>query len=69
MADKEDRDKKLSNFSLVIIIILTVFIVLVIGILIFRYFYIPNSNRSTNALPRLTLDLYDDLEAFMQYDT
>jgi hypothetical protein len=66
----DDNNRKNSNITFTIIITLTIIsflIVLVIGFLTVRYFT-PGSNSNTNLLPRLTLDLYEDLDAFMQYD-
>lgn len=58
----EDKSKK-NNYTFLVISILSIILAL---ILIVRYF--RTGVKITNVLPRLTLDLYDDLDAFMQYD-
>ncbi len=59
---EEDKSKK-NNYTFLVISILLIILAL---ILIVRYF--RTGVKVTNVLPRLTLDLYDDLDAFMQYD-
>ena len=66
MGDNDNRKNSNITFTITLTII-SFLIVLVIGVLTVRYFT-SGSNSSINLLPRLTLDLYDDLDAFMQYD-
>ena len=56
----EDKSKK-NNYTFLVISILFIILALIV-----RYF--RTGVKITNVLPRLTLDLYDDLDAFMQYD-
>ena len=57
---EEDKSKK-NNYTFLVISILLIILALIV-----RYF--RTGVKNTNVLPRLTLDLYDDLDAFMQYD-
>ena len=50
-------------FKSVIILFSLMFILMFI--FMGKYF---NNGNTANVFPRLTLDLYDDLDAFMQYD-
>ena len=66
-----NKDKKNTNLLLYLVLMILSF--LIAGFLIVRYFFgfdnitsIINLNRVVP--PRLTLSLYDDLDAFMQYD-
>jgi hypothetical protein len=62
--DYKDKKNNYFNFFLTLILI-------ILSILIFIFFikyFISDSNNTTNVFPRLTLNLYDDLDAFMQYD-
>jgi heme/copper-type cytochrome/quinol oxidase subunit 2 len=58
---KDKKNNYLNYFLTVILIILSV----LVFIFMVKYFRKENI---TNTLPRLTLNLYDDLDAFMQYD-
>jgi hypothetical protein len=60
--ENREKDKKNTN---ILISILIIFLILGV-IFIIRYFMKGPSNKI--ALPRLTLDLYDDIDAYMQYD-
>jgi flagellar basal body-associated protein FliL len=62
-----DENKKNSNLIKTILVLLVLLVLLVIGVLSVIYFR-SRYNITNNARPRLTLDLYDDLDAFMQYD-
>ena len=57
---EKDKSKK-NNYTFLVISILLIILALIV-----RYF--RTGVKITNVLPRLTLDLYDDLDAFMQYD-
>jgi len=59
-----EKDKKNSNLITSILVLLVFLVIGVLSVIYFRSRY----NITTNVRPRLTLDLYDDLEAFMQYD-
>jgi flagellar basal body-associated protein FliL len=60
----KDENKKNSNLITTILVLLVLLVIGVLSAIYFRSRY----NINTNARPRLTLDLYDDLDAFMQYD-
>ena len=57
------KDNKKNTY---IYIFLSILLALFILFLTVRYFKVVK--KVTSALPRLTLSLYDDLDAFMQYD-
>lgn len=57
------KDNKKNTY---IYIFLSILLALFILFLTVRYFKVVK--KVTTALPRLTLSLYDDLDAFMQYD-
>ena len=59
-----DKDKK-NNYLIYFLTLILIILCILVFIFLIRYFKIGNT---TNILPRLTLDLYDDLDAFMQYD-
>jgi heme/copper-type cytochrome/quinol oxidase subunit 2 len=58
---KDKKNNYLNYFLTVILIILSI----LMFIFMVKYF---RKGNITNTLPRLTLNLYDDLDAFMQYD-
>lgn len=64
---EEDKKKSHITFTIAITTTIILLLIILIGFFIVRYF-ISGSNNNTNLLPRLTLNLYDDLDAFMQYD-
>jgi len=63
---EEDKKKSHITFTIAITTTIILLLIILIGFFIVRYFISGSNN--TNLLPRLTLDLYDDLDAFMQYD-
>ena len=64
----ENREKDKKNTNVLISILISILIIfLILGVIfIIRYFMKGTSNKIV--LPRLTLDLYDDIDAYMQYD-
>lgn len=60
--DYKDKKNNYLNFFLTLILI---FLSVLMFIFMVKYF---SKGNTTNTLPRLTLNLYDDLDAFMQYD-
>jgi hypothetical protein len=69
-----NKDKKNTNLLLYLLyLVLIILSILIAGFLIVRYFFGFNNitsliNLNRDVPPRLTLSLYDDLDAFMQYD-
>lgn len=60
-----DKDKSKNTYVYTVLLI-SILLILIALFLIVKYF--RTGVKITNVLPRLTLDLYDDLGAFMQYD-
>jgi hypothetical protein len=61
--ENKEKDKKNTNLLLISILI----ILLILGSIFLIRRYYRMGYKSTNILPKLTLDLYD-IDAFMQYD-